>query len=562
MTLQAILRTVVLLSENGWAAIAVKATVGMMAAMLLVRIASRAASSLRHLVVAATFAVLLFLPVAAVLVPAQVVRVPVPPRWPGAATASLAALAAAPTATPDAPRSSPQPGPRRNLVALASRAYLAGAALLILSLLVGIRRVHRLRRGAEVSVAGTRLANEAARANGMKGGIEVAISPELAVPITFGSARPVILLPASTKEWGEEELARAIRHELEHIARGDWATQIVSRVACALYWPHPFVWVLWRRLRLEAERACDDAVIRSSGAAEPYAEQLVSLARRMTVGGAVPALSLATRSSLGVRVEAILDRRLRRAPLTRARSLAVTMIAVAFMLGVAPFKLVSATVQDSSERFQSADEADPLDTALLMAAGRDDRQTIRRLLDRGAKADAAIDGDGSPLIAAARQGHVEAMRMLIDARADVNRAVPGDGNPLTGAAGGGHLEAVRLLLDRGARIDDGVEGDGNALIMAAGAGQLEVVRFLLDRGAQLEKVVPGDENALIHASETGQAEAVRLLIARGANVNARVWVDFGGGGAARGEWRTALVMAGRGHHDEVVRILRAAGARE
>lgn len=562
MTLHAILRAFVLLSENGWAAIAVKATVGMMAAMLLVRIASRAAASLRHLIVAATFGVLLFLPVAAVFVPALVVRVPVPPRRPEAAAANHGAVAAAPTATLDAPRSSPQSGQRWSLAYLASRAYAAGAAALILSLLLGIRRVHRLCRGAEVSVAGTRLANEAARANGMKGGIEVAISPELAVPITFGSARPVILLPSSTKEWGKEELARAIRHELEHIARGDWATQIVSRLACALYWPHPFVWVLWRRLRLEAERACDDAVIRSSGAAEPYAEQLVSLARRMTERATVPALCLATRRSLGVRVEAILDPRLRRAPLTRTRSLSVTMIAVAFMLGVAPFKLMSATVQDDSERFQSASETNSLDMALLMAAGRDDRQTMRRLLDRGAKADAAIDGDGSPLIAAARRGHVEAMRMLIDARADVNRAVPGDGNPLIGAAGDGHLEAVRFLLDRGARIDDGVEGDGNALIMAAGAGQLEVVRFLLDHGAQIEKVVPGDENALIHASETGQAEAVRLLIGRGANVNALVWVDFGGGGAIRGESRTALVMAGRGHHDDVVGILRAAGARE
>ena len=86
----------------------------------------------------------------------------------------------------------------------------------------------------------------------------------------------------------------------------------MSRVAIAFYWPHPLVWPLWQRLRLEAERACDDAVIRGESAAEAYAEQLVALARRLVGHGEVPALAMATRSHLGLRVEAILDRGLRR----------------------------------------------------------------------------------------------------------------------------------------------------------------------------------------------------------------------------------------------------------
>lgn len=550
MTTQTILRTLIAASDSAWLAIAMKATLAMLATLLMIRFSRRASASLRHLVVAATFGAILFLPLAAMLMPSRVVTVPAPapaPKKPDVPWSELAA-----------PAQTVAHRPSINLMDLAVRIYIGGAMLLGASLLIGVWRVRRVHGQAEVSVRGTRLANEMASANGMGRGIEVAISPKLAVPITYGS---VILLPGETKDWSEEELARAVRHELEHIARRDWATQIVSRLACALYWPHPFVWVLWRRLRLEAERACDDAVIRSYGAAEPYAEQLVSLARRLMGRGEVPALAMATRSNLGRRVEAILDGQLRRAPLTRLSSLTVAMVAAAVMLTVAPFKVMSATLGREQNRMQTADDADPFDMALLMAAERDDRQTMQRLLDRGASADAAIRGDGSPLIAAARKGHVEAMRMLIYAGANVNRGVEGDGNPLIAAACGGHLEAVRLLLDRGARIDEGVEGDGNALIMAAGAGYLEVVRDLLDRGASIEKTVNGDENALIHASETGQPAVVRYLIERGANVNARVWAEFGDGEESRGEWRTAMSMARRNGHQDVIAILRAAGAR-
>jgi beta-lactamase regulating signal transducer with metallopeptidase domain len=53
----------------------------------------------------------------------------------------------------------------------------------------------------------------------------------------------------------------------------------VARSVCGVYWFHPLVWVCWRHLRLEAERACDDAVVRD-GEATAYADQLVTHAVR------------------------------------------------------------------------------------------------------------------------------------------------------------------------------------------------------------------------------------------------------------------------------------------
>jgi ankyrin repeat protein len=75
-----------------------------------------------------------------------------------------------------------------------------------------------------------------------------------------------------------------------------------------------------------------------------------------------------------------------------------------------------------------------------------------------------------------------------------------------------------------------------------------MVKFLLDCGASLEQVVPEDENALITASRTGQANVVRLLIGRGANVKSQA---FG---------RTPLAMAQLRNHEDIVDMLRKAGA--
>ncbi len=80
------------------------------------------------------------------------------------------------------------------------------------------------------------------------------------------------------------------------------------------YWFHPIVWVAWRQLALEAERACDDAVLRRLGSRPAYADQLVRWRSvcRARDSEHEPHLAMANRSDLATRVVAVLDSRQRR----------------------------------------------------------------------------------------------------------------------------------------------------------------------------------------------------------------------------------------------------------
>src|SRR5262249_4242482 len=126
----------------------------------------------------------------------------------------------------------------------------------------------------------------------------------------------------------------------------------LARVACAAYWFHPLVWAAWRQLTLEAERSCDDAVLRNSEATA-YADQLLGLARRLTAVKRSPALAMANRSDLAARIGALLDRRQARGPVG-ALLVAACAVAMAIVLTMAPLRMVAAPQSGTHPTFDVA----------------------------------------------------------------------------------------------------------------------------------------------------------------------------------------------------------------
>ena len=100
-------------------------------------------------------------------------------------------------------------------------------------------------------------------------------------PITWGWLKPTILLPATASDWSPNRLRPIVQHELAHIARADWPLLLLADLTASLYWFHPLVWVMRRRIRVESEKACDDSVLRFGTTPGAYAELLLEIARSM-----------------------------------------------------------------------------------------------------------------------------------------------------------------------------------------------------------------------------------------------------------------------------------------
>ena len=139
--------------------------------------------------------------------------------------------------------------------------------------------------------------------------VRVLESNHLASPCMWGVLRPVLLLPAAGDAWPESARRSALLHELAHVRRRDTLSTLISRLACALHWYNPLVWLAAARVRTLQERACDDSVIRSGAVPSEYAQFLVDVAAHTSgIGRAArAAIGMTHGSSLRTRIVAILD---------------------------------------------------------------------------------------------------------------------------------------------------------------------------------------------------------------------------------------------------------------
>jgi HEAT repeat protein/beta-lactamase regulating signal transducer with metallopeptidase domain len=179
------------------------------------------------------------------------------------------------------------------------------------------------------------MADRAARALDVRTPADLRVSDEVSMPFACGLIRPVIVLPASATEWSTERREAVLMHEYAHISRGDLAMNMLSHVVRAFYWFHPLAWMASHKLRVEGERACDDAVLRAGALPSDYAEHLLSIIR--SVGTTVPnvALAMARRSDFEGRLLAILEPGVARGRMTRIHAAALAAVFIGAVMPLA-----------------------------------------------------------------------------------------------------------------------------------------------------------------------------------------------------------------------------------
>ena len=341
------------------ASLLVKVTLTLVLALAGARLARHHRAAVRHLLLAAAFAVILALPVLSVALPTVRVEVPM------AANAAAVLSSIDPVAFESAPETivpmgaaageAPAVLARRSGLSIATVLvviWMAGTSILLAFTLSGLWRLRAIRRSALPWRDGQSMVDGLAADLGVRRRVALLLVDSPRGPMTCGVRRPAVVLPMTAASWAPADLHRALVHELEHVRRRDWLGQCCARVLCAVYWFHPLIWAANRQLVLEAERACDDAVLRRSEAIE-YASQLVELAR--TLSGLRPhaVLGMANRTALETRVRAVLDLRQRRG---RAGALWIGIAALAtlaLVMAISPLRIVAVSAQAAStEKFE------------------------------------------------------------------------------------------------------------------------------------------------------------------------------------------------------------------
>ena len=322
--------------------LALEATAILAAAALLQALWHRRTSAAtRHLVWTIVVASLLLLPFAWRVAPRWSVAVTGPAvptmgasfdavvhRQPSTATAATAGAIDVPAST-TAPLDAAGAW-RLSAWAILLVVYAVGVAGVLLSLTLHHWRARRLAARATQMIDGPWVAQlaDASTELGVRRRVRLLRSREVALPMTFGTRVPAILIPATADLWTDDRRRAVLLHELAHVARYDCLTQTLALVACAAYWPHPAVWWVARQLRVERELACDDRVLAAGAEADAYAGHLLEIAYSLG-GRRAPALavSMARPNQLEGRLLAALDpARNRRSP---GRVALVTLGAVA-----------------------------------------------------------------------------------------------------------------------------------------------------------------------------------------------------------------------------------------
>ncbi len=188
-----------------------------------------------------------------------------------------------------------------------------------------VQQAEPLQDGCEVAIL-RRLEN----AGGISQPIEAVVTPGVLEPGIFGIFRPVLVWPQDISEHLDNEHIQAIlAHEICHARHRDNLAAALHMLVEAIFWFHPPVWWMGKRLVEERERACDEQALELGNEPQIYAESILKTCE-FCVGSPLVCVSGVTGGDLKERIVRIMANRGIR-PLDRRRKL---LLATAGLLAI------------------------------------------------------------------------------------------------------------------------------------------------------------------------------------------------------------------------------------
>jgi beta-lactamase regulating signal transducer with metallopeptidase domain len=174
--------------------------------------------------------------------------------------------------------------------------------------------------------------------------VDLRLSTRITNPLTAGVLRPWILLPITAlTNLSAEQLEVVLSHELAHIRRADYLWNLLQTIVETLFFFHPAVWWISRRVREERELCCDDVALRACSDPTVYASALLRLEeeRRTRLHLAMALDGHQSRAGLRARILRILGDR---EPSPRSfRPISLAGIATALIVFLCPLPKVFAS---------------------------------------------------------------------------------------------------------------------------------------------------------------------------------------------------------------------------
>jgi beta-lactamase regulating signal transducer with metallopeptidase domain len=171
--------------------------------------------------------------------------------------------------------------------------------------------------------------------------VDLRLSARLTNPLTAGVFRPWILLPVTALTGlSTEQLEVVLAHELAHIRRADYMWNLLQTLVETLFFFHPAVWWISRRVREERELCCDDIAVAACSDPTVYASALLRLEeeRRTRLHLAMALDGHQSRAGLRARILRILGsgEDAREAAVRSFRPVSLAGVAIALVLFLCP----------------------------------------------------------------------------------------------------------------------------------------------------------------------------------------------------------------------------------
>jgi soluble lytic murein transglycosylase-like protein len=145
--------------------------------------------------------------------------------------------------------------------------WALGASFMAVRLVGGMALSLRWKQqGLSAPVEWQQLVDRLARQMGLLRKVRLSLSTRGNTPMTMGLWRPVVLVPvALLANLPPDYLEALLAHELAHVRRLDYLSNLLQGVAEALLFFHPAIWWLSARIRAEREELADQLAAQSLG---------------------------------------------------------------------------------------------------------------------------------------------------------------------------------------------------------------------------------------------------------------------------------------------------------